>query len=436
MSGTSNLRVLFSLLLASAPAGFAQEHWVATWAASPQETRVFTPPPAAAQPNAGGQTPAQPAPASPPTTFHDQTVRMIVHTSIGGRRVRVELSNAFGAKPLTIGAAHLALREKDSAIVTSTDRELTFSGKPSCTIPPAAQMLSDAVDLEVPQLSDLAISLFLPEDTGLPTTHATGLHTTYISGPGNFTGAAALTNGTTSRSWYLISGVEVLAATETGLIVAFGDSITDGATSTVDADRSWPSLFARRILSNIANTRWAVVNEGISGNRVLRDIAGANALARLDRDVFSQPGVKWMTLMEGINDIGRATGNGAQPADAVTAEDVIAGLRQIVERAHLHGIKVLGATLTPYEGAAYYSETGEAMREAVNRWIRAGGQFDAVVDFDAVVRDPSHPKQIRADFNIRDHLHPNDAGYQAMANAIDLAIFSEGKQGTTTQAAR
>lgn len=429
MSVPSNLRIVSVLLLASASVAFSQEHWVATWAASPQETRAFTPPANAPQ---AGRGPAagrgQQAAVTPPImNFHDETVRMIVHTSIGGRRLRLELSNAFGTKPLMIGAAHVALREKDSAIVTGSDRALAFSGGPSFTIPPGAQALSDAVDLDMPQLSDLVISLFLPGDTGLPTTHSTGLHTTYISS-GDYTGAAVLNDAKTSRAWYFLSGVDVLAPPQTGLVAAFGDSITDGATSTVDADRSWPSLFAKRLLSNSATANFAVVNEGISGNRVLRDQAGVNALARLDRDVFSQPGVKWMTVMEGINDIGRGAQKGAQASDVVTSDEVIAGLRQIVERAHLHGIKVLGATLTPYEGAAYYSETGETMRQAVNSWIRTGGAFDAVVDFDAVVRDPNNPKQIRPDFNIRDHLHPNDVGYQAMADAIDLAIFS-GKPG-------
>jgi len=409
---------------------------VATWAASPQETRVLIPPgpPAPTSPVPQGTANQPPAPPPPIMSFQNQTVRMIVRTSIGGRRMRVELSNAFATKPLMVGAAHVALREKDSAIVTGTDRSLAFSGKPSFTIPPGAQVLSDAVDLTVPPLSDLAISLYLPGETGSPTMHNTGLHTTYISS-GDMASAAAIANPAMTRAaWYFISAVHVAAPADAGLIVAFGDSITDGATSTVDSDKSWPSQFARRVLANPATANLAVVNEGISGNRVLRDLAGANALARLDRDVFSQPGVKWMTLMEGINDIGRATGRGAQASDAVTADEVIAGLRQIVERAHLHGIKVLGATLTPYEGAAYYSETGEPMRQAVNRWIRTGGAFDAVVDFDSVVRDPANALQIKPDFNIRDHLHPNDAGYQAMADAIDLAIFGAGR--TVTAASR
>jgi lysophospholipase L1-like esterase len=359
---------------------------------------------------------------------------MVVRTSIGGRRARIEISNAFGAQALMVGAAHVALRQKESAIVPGSDRALTFSGKPSCTIPPGALMISDPVDLEIPQLGDLAISLYLPGETGLPTTHSTGLHTTYVSGPGDFTSAAAIASGTMSRAWYYISGVDVVAPASTGVIVAFGDSITDGATSTVDADQSWPSHFARRLLSSPATAGFAIVNEGISGNRLLRDLAGANALARLDRDALVQPGAKWMVLLEGINDIGRGTARNAQASDAVTVDELTGAMRQIVDRAHLRGIKVIGATLTPYEGAAYYSEAGEVMRQAVNQWIRTGGAFDAVIDFDAAVRDPNNPKQIRTDYNIRDHLHPNDAGYKAMSEAIDLAIF--GGKATVTSASR
>jgi lysophospholipase L1-like esterase len=425
-----------ALILISASVAFGQEHWVATWAASPQETRIVTPPAAPTRSAAQNAPARQPAFTPPIANFHDQTVRMIVRTSVGGRRARVQLSNTFGTKPLTIGAAHIALREKDSAIAGGSDRALTFSGKPSATIPPGAEMLSDPVDLDVPQLGDLAISLYLPGDSGAPTMHATGLHTTYISSSGDLTGAASLADAKTTASWYYISGVYVTAPADAGVIVAFGDSITDGATSTVDTDHSWPSLLAKRLVANPATANLAIVNEGISGNRVLRDQAGANGLARLDRDVFSQPGVKWMTLMLGINDIGRATGSAFGAAEPVTADELVAGLRQIIERAHVHGIKVLAATLTPYEGAAYYSETGETMREAVNQWIRTSGAADAVVDFDKVIQDPNHPKQIRADYNIRDHLHPNDAGYQAMADAVDLAIFAGGKQSATSAAVR
>ncbi|HLI82380.1 MAG TPA: SGNH/GDSL hydrolase family protein [Bryobacteraceae bacterium] len=434
MSIPTNSWARIALIAICSGAAFGQEHWVATWAAAPQETRVLTPP-GAPQGRGAQQAPARPNGPAPITAFHDQTVRMIVRASIGGPRARVELSNTFGTKPVTIGAAHIALRQSGPAIVSGSDHGLTFSGKASATIPPGAEMVSDPVNLQVPQLGDVVISLYLPGESGPPTMHATGLHTTYVV-DGDMTAAASLADAKTTASWFYISGLYVTAPADAGTIVAFGDSITDGATSTVDTDHSWPSLLARRLVNNPATAHWAVVNEGISGNRILRDQAGANGLARLDRDVFSQPGVKWMTLMLGINDIGRATGSAFGAAEPVTADELIAGLRQIVERAHVHGIKVLAATLTPYEGAGYYSETGEAMREAVNQWIRTSGAADAVVDFDKVVQDPNHPKQIRSDYNIRDHLHPNDAGYQAMADAVDLAIFTGGGRPAASAAVR
>lgn len=387
------------------------EHWVATWAAAQQQPRM-------APPGRGKGAPR------PPASFDNQTVRMIAHTSIGGKRVRITLSNEHAAAPLKIGTAHIAIRGKDSAIVPGTDRALSFNGKSSVTIPPEARVVSDAVDLDVPQTGDLAVSVYLPGDTGPATTHSLGLHTTYISGPGDFAGAPAIENPTTSQAWYFLSDIDVLAPADAGAIVAFGDSITDGARSTPNADRSWPSDLAARLLANPATANFSVVNEGISGNRVLRDGAGINALARFDRDVLSQPGVKWVILLEGINDIGIAARPNTPAADMITADDVIGGLAQMVDRAHMHGIKVMGCTLTPFEGAAYYSENGEAVREAVNRWIRTGGAFDAVMDFEAVTRDPNNPKQFRPDFNDGDHLHPNDAGYKAMADAINLSVFS------------
>jgi lysophospholipase L1-like esterase len=350
---------------------------------------------------------------------------MIVHTSIGGHRARVQLSNAYSTSALQVGSAHIALRDKESAIVPASDRPLTFSGKASVSIPPAAEILSDPVDLEVPPLGDLVISLYVPVEAASATIHLTGLHTTYISKPGDFTAASVITDTSAKVPlWYWISAVDVVAPPKAGLIVAFGDSITDGATSTPDADRSWPSQLAQRLSANKATANLAIVNEGISGNRLLNDGAGVSALARFDRDVLSQPGVKWLIVLEGINDIGIGGLPGGQPSDAVTADDLIAAHKQIIERAHLHGIKVIGATLTPYVGAAYATDQGEAIREAVNQWIRSRGAYDAVVDFDAATRDPANPKQIRPSYNIRDRLHPNDEGYKAMAAAVDLSIFT------------
>jgi lysophospholipase L1-like esterase len=409
------IAILGQLVWAQAPAA----HWVATWVSAQQQPRAaFGPPP---QPAAPG---APPRPAPPPSGFNNQTVRMIVRSSIGGSRVRVELSNAFGAKPLVVGGAHIALRSKDSAIVAGSDRALMFNGKASTTIPPGAVMLSDAVDLDVPKLSDLAISVYVPGDTGPASSHALGLHTTYISKEGDVTGQAEFADATTSQSWYWLSSVDVMAPPAAAAIVAFGDSITDGATSTPNTDRSWPSVLAQRLAANPATANIAVVNQGISGNQVLADGAGVSALARFDRDVLSVAGVKWVMIMEGINDIGIGSRQGA-PAGAISADALIGGLRQMIERAHTHGIKVIGCTLTPYGGAGYASEAGEVIREAENNFIRTSGAFDAVVDFDMATRDPANPKQFLSGYNLTDHLHPNDAGYKAMADSIDLSIFAE-----------
>jgi lysophospholipase L1-like esterase len=411
----------------------AQDHWVATWAASPQTPRFAfprlpapSPSPAPSQPAQPGQGNPPPAPFFPaPPTINNETVRMIVRTSIGGHRVRVQLSNAYGTSALQVGSAHIALRDKESAIVPASDRPLTFGGKASVSIPPAAEILSDPVDLEVPALGDLVISLYIPREVTSPTIHLTGLHTTYISQPGDFAAATAITDTSAKPLlWYWISAVDVIAPSKASLIVAFGDSITDGATSTPDTDRSWPSQLAQRLAANKSTANIAIVNEGISGNRLLNDGAGVSALARFDRDVLSQAGVKWLIVLEGINDIGIGGRPGAQSPDAVTADDLIGAHKQMIERAHLHGIKVIGATLTPYVGAAYATDQGEAIREAVNQWIRTSGAYDAVIDFDAATQDPANPKQIRPAFNIRDHLHPNDDGYKAMAAAVDLSIFT------------
>jgi lysophospholipase L1-like esterase len=386
------------------------DRWVATWGTAMQQ---FPPP---APPAAG-------APPAPPviTNFHDQTVRMIVPITIPGKRARVHFSNTFGAAPVSFAAAHLALREKDSSIVKGSDRAITFGGKTGITIPAGASVVSDPVDLDLPALSEVAISLYVPGDAERPTRHALGLHTTYISKQGDATGATAIAEPATSQSWYWLSGIDVLASNDSAALIAFGDSITDGARSTPDTNRSWPSVLAQRLNANAATKNISVINRGIAGNRVLRDFVGSNALARFDSDVLGQPGVKWMIVLEGINDIGFGL---RTPADAVTADELIAGLNQLAERAHLHGLQVIGATATPYEGANYYSEGGEATRQTVNTWIRTSGTYDAVVDFEKVVADPDNPKKLRAEFDSGDHLHPNDAGYKAMAEAINLGLFT------------
>ena len=346
---------------------------------------------------------------------------MIEHTSLGGQRVRIELSNTFGTKPLVIGAAHIAIRDKDSAIIPASDRTLLFANRTTSWIPAGATVVSDPVDLDFPAATDLAVSIYIPDEAAADTMHPTGLHTTYISKEGNAAADASISNPITTETYYWLTDIDVLAPSNAAAIVTFGDSITDGFRSKIDTNHSWPAFLAQRL--ETSGDHVAVLNEGISGNRLLRDGAGINALARFDRDVLAQPGVKWVTIMLGINDIGLGSQSGTPAGEAVGAEDLIAGLKQLVDRAHEHGIQAIGCTLTPYEGATYYSENGEQVRERVNQWIRSGGGFDAVLDFDSVVRDPQHPNQIRADFNDGDHLHPNDAGYKAMADAIDLSLF-------------
>lgn len=412
--------------------GQTREHWIPTWVAAPQQGRpepIRLPqagPPPAAQAQAGSQN-AQQRPAGPIVSFNNQTLRMIVHTSIGGSRVRVQLSNVFSAGPLHIGSAHIALRAKDSAIVPGSDRALTFSGKPSFVIPPGAVEVSDPVNLAVPQRGDLAVSVYVPGDSGPATQHSVGLQTTYIS-QGDATGASKVTDAKTTQSWYFLTGVDVAAPANAAAVVTFGDSITDGTRSTPNTNSSWPSFLAARLQATPATSRIAVLNEGISGNRINRDGIGPAGLARFDRDVLTQPDVRWVTILIGINDIGAGEGEffvfGPRDAsDNPTPDDIIGGYRQMIEKAHAHGIQAIGCTLLPFEGAPYYSDSGNVVRQAVNQWIRTSHAFDAVVDFDAATKSPDNPNHIRPEFDSGDHLHPNDAGYKAMAEAVDLSIF-------------
>lgn len=441
-----------AIALQLGPLAFAQNgaggaHWVATWATAQQQPGFGRGGPggrgAVGQPaGAPGQQPQQTAaagqpvvqsatqpPTAPPpavaSTLTNQTARMIVRTSIGGNRIRVQFANAFGTAPLEMGAAHVAIRSKDSAIVAGSDRPLLFNGKASARILPGASLVSDPVDLVVPKLSDLAISVYVPGSSGLASQHSQALHTTYISMQGDTTGQLEMADASTTRAWYWISSVDVLAPPDAGAIVALGDSITDGTTSTVDANRSWPGLLSERLVANPATANLSVLNMGIAGNRILGDGAGVAALARFDRDVLSQPGVKWLMILEGINDMNLAGRGGQTVGPPLTADDLIAGMKQMIERAHTHGIKVIGCTLTPFGGA---TDAVEDMRQALNMFIRTSGAFDGVVDFDKVIRDPNDPRQFIKAYNNTDRLHPNDAGYQAMADAIDLGMFASGRR--------
>jgi lysophospholipase L1-like esterase len=403
----------FTVLVASALNARAAE-WIATWGAAPE-------PPTAA----GGRFPATPS-------FANQTIREVVRISAGGQRLRIRFTNAYGTKPLRIGAARVALADASGTAREATARAVLFAGEPNASIPPGAPLLSDPIDLPVQPLSTLSISIYLPEDTGPCTCHAVGMQTAYVSGSGDFT-AKPFTPARTMTARAFISGVEVEAGGPAKAIVVLGDSISDGVGSTANANRRWPDLLAERLATRADHVGWGIVNMGISGNRILSDGAGQSALARFDRDVLSVPGAAYVIVFEGVNDLGISYGHPTGPfaeyfkrlssGDKATAKTLIAGYRQIIARAHAKGLKVFGATIAPYGGAVYYSEEGEAQREIINRWIRSSDAFDAVVDFDAVLRDPSQPTQMPPAMHAGDHLHGSDAGYAAVARSIDLSLF-------------
>jgi len=430
------------------------DRWVGTWATA-EVGRPQSPPPGApalAPFMANNRCPAPPAPPvrppagqtfapAPYIQFTNQTLRQIVHTSIGGSKARVVLSNAYGTAPVTIGAAHIALRDKESAIQAASGRPLTFSGRPTITIPANAIAYSDPVALAVPPMADLAIDLYLPGTTNTPaaiTMHGGALQTSYISDTGNHAGKTVLPTVGTTHSWFVLSRVDVVAPEATGVIVAFGDSITDGSRSTPDTNNRWPDHLAGRLLAQ--GIKMGVANAGIGGNRVLGEAAvpagvdmravgaGINAVARFERHVLSVPGVTHVIVLEGINDIGVARQN-----TTPTAEDLIAAHKQLIEQAHARGIKMIGATLTPFWGAANYTEVGEAKRQALNEWIRSGKAYDGVVDFDKATRDPADPKKFLEKYDSCDYLHPGDAGYKAMADAIDLSLFKSGPAQTSSR---
>lgn len=404
--------LVLGLVVACQPPLAAQSgsagQWVTTW-----HTAVV---PRAAMP------PQQQGQGQPPLNFSNQTLRQIVHVSLGGDRVRVALSNAFGTEPLMIGAAGVALRQKDAVIMTGSSRPLTFDARRSVTIPPGAMMLSDPVALAMPALADLVIDIHLPDDTGARTSpltmHGNARQTSYVSTAGNHVGAAALPVATTTASWFFLTRVEVNATGPTGVVAALGDSITEGNGSTPDTNGRWPDVLAKRLMVR-TGAKFGLANAGIGGNRVLSG-GSPNALARFDRDVLAQPGVTHVVFTEGINDI-RIT---AQNPNSIPLEDLIAGHKQIIERARGAGLKIYGGTLVPYEGTQGWSKETEATRVALNNWIRTSKAYDAVIDFDAAIRDPAQPSRILAKFDSGDHLHPNNAGYEAMANAVDLALFT------------
>lgn len=399
------------------------ENWVTTWATAQEifPTTMERPviPPGTKMPDFRAMRGPRPSQTVPAITGN-QTIRMIVHNSIGGSKVRIELTNAFGKSPVSIGNAHIAIRSSASSIETKSDRQLRFGGSQSIDIRPGMIVVSDPVDLKVVPLSDLAVSLFVAKAEGVPTNHTLGLHTSYIA-DGDLTAAESLGEAKATTTYEFLRSIDVAAQRGDFAIVCLGDSITDGYGSSLDSNKAWPALLAERLANEKRGARVAVLNEGISGNQVLRDGAGVSALARFDRDVVAQPGVRWVVLLEGINDInlhGQSTAPGA-----LVADDLIRGYKELIERAHLHKIRIVGATLTPDEGVFLSGPIGEATRQKLNEWIRTSGEFDAVVDFDAVLQEKDHPARLREDFNPGDKIHPNDAGNAAMANAFDLTKF-------------
>ena len=436
------LTVWLTIILASLGSPLAvhaqpQEHWVGTWATGLQ---------AQIQPDLASvdQTTDPSGNLFGPTVqIHNQTLRQIVRTSIGGSSVRVAFTNTFGTHPLEIGAAHIALKTDGPSIRPATTGALTFGGRSSTSIAAGSIVLSDAVDLEIPELGYLAIDMYLPADTWATQSPATGLRaawtTNYLSAPGNHSGKNDMPIETTLQSWIFLARVEVTAPAATSVVVTLGDSITEGYGSTTDTDRRWPDVLASRLRDEFGNTAPAVLNVAISGNRLLRGNDGAfgvisanssgpinpnagfgpSALDRFDRDVLLQPGITHVVVLESINDIGMTT-----DPSSPTVDELIAGHRALIQRAHSYGLTIYGGTLTPFEGALYFTEEGETKRQAVNRWIRSSGAYDAVIDFDAVVRDSSNPRRFLPMYHPGDWLHPNDEGYRAMGEAIDLTLFA------------
>jgi lysophospholipase L1-like esterase len=395
-----------SLVLTTMVAAEHRENgrWVGTWSASPHA-------------------------AASPVQINGQTLRQLVRTSVGGERLRVRFSNAYGTSDVVIGAAHVATSAGGTAILAGSDRTLRFNGSPTITIPAGALVVSDAVTLDAPALGDLAVSLYLPGNVAAATQHEVALQTNYLSVPGDFTGAITFT-ATPTQSYYFLTAVEVRASENARAIVTIGDSVTDGFASTPDTNQRWPNLLAERLQTRHGTSDVSVLNAGIIGNRILHDLVGTGALARFDRDVLAQTGASYLIVLQGNADILIPDLIGA-PAEQVTAEQIIQGHRQIIHRAHAMGLRVYGGTLNPVEGypfPGFWTAAMEAKRQAVNRWIRTGNAYDAVIDFDRVLRDPAHLTRLLPAYDSGDHVHPNDVGYRVMANAIDLSLFLDSRE--------
>jgi lysophospholipase L1-like esterase len=378
----------------------AEDHglpWTGTWAASPMRD------------DAG-------------KGFNQQTLRQIVHTSVGGQMARIHISNLFGTRPLTVADVHIAQTRMDSSIVTATDRKVQFDGLFSVTVQPGTAAISDPVDFQVPRLADVAVSIYLPNPTGLPTYHPSGFQTNYIA-DGDVSGLTNISSVKTTESYYFLINLDVQDRAARGSVVTLGASITDGYASTANANRRWPNDLAQRLLD--AGLKIGVLNQGISGNRLLVAGAGESAGTRFDRDVLDQPGVRWVIFSDDpINDLGST-------APSPTGDQLIAGIEHLIARAHQKQIKFVCSTLTPYQGAGYWTAAGEAAREQINAFIRGKASgCDGVIDQDAATHDPAHPTQYLPAYDNGDHLHPNDAGLQAIAGAVNLSLFLHTEEST------
>ncbi len=359
------------------------------------------------------------------TPLAGATLRQIVHVSVGGSRMRLRLSNAFGTSALALRSVHIASAETGGAIKAGTDRELRFGGQVAVTIPAGASYMSDPLDFELAPQADLAITLVATEVPTTLTLHGGARTTSFLAMGDHLADATVPADATKFTRWYFIQGLEVAAPNpRSAAIVALGDSITDGYGTTTDHNNRWPDALVRRLQHQPDTAPLAVLNAGIGGNRLLRDGLGPNVLARFDRDVIAQAGAKWLIVFVGINDIGTRLAARKKGESFASADEIIAAFEQIATRAQAHGLSVIGATITPYQGADFYwTEDGEADRQKVNQWIRTSGRFAAVIDFDAALRDPQAPTHLAATYDSGDHLHPSITGYQHLADSVDLALF-------------
>lgn len=403
----NRILILTGWLLALAFVNAAEAgHWVATWATAQQLTEKNNLPP-------------EPG-------FANATLRQKLRISIGGDQVRVRFSNEFGNAPLTLEAAQVALAAGEGAIRAGTSRALTFHAGAAVTIQPGATVISDPVALSLAPLADVAITIVTKSAPSDVTGHPGSRTTSYFAHDGPAPDVSDLSSGKHADHWYFITGIDVMTSQPAAAIAILGDSITDGRGSTTNGNDRWPDILSRRLRTNPATTDVAVLNQGVGGGRVLRDGLGVSALRRFDRDVIAQPGVRWLIILEGVNDIGTAVGARVQGEIVTPAAELIAAYEQMILRAHDHGICVYGATIMPFAGfKSYDTSASEADRQVVNTWIRTVGHFDSVIDFDAVARDPANPAQLSAAVDGGDHLHLSAAGYKIIAESIDLSLFQK-----------